>query len=447
MNEIFDKIQDKFAAPMGRLSQLRIVRAVMSAGMTSIPFTIVGSMFLVLTILPDTLPFLKNVFENTVFRVSDLYMVANTATIGILTLYFCLVIGYELTKMEAQENKTNVDPLNGALISMFALFMCIPELVFSNGRMSLINSITDSETIINGFNMGGTISRLGASGIFTAILVSWLATKIYFICVRKNLVIKMPDSVPPGVARSFTALIPVVLIAFVIIIINGGLVAFGTDIFKVVAIPFGFVVKLTDSWIGVVIIYFLLHAMWIVGIHGGSIISAVLTPIFLANMQSNIDGANIPFAGEFGNAYVSIGGSGATLGLVIFITFFAKSSQLKILGRASIIPSIFNINEPVIFGMPIVYNPYIAIPFIIAPVVSASIAYFATKWELVKPMIAQIPWPTPGGLGAFIGTGGDWRAVVVAIICVVVSFIIYVPFIKIYDNKLVNDEKLNTQEN
>lgn len=443
-NKGFEFLEKYLMGPMGKISQLRLVRAVMAAGMASIPFTIVGSMFLVLNILPQTLTFLEDVFNNTVFRISDLYMLANKATMGILALYFCLIIGYEYTKIFVDEEDLNLNPLNGALLAMFAFFMTLPELVSKDGKISLIHEVSEGTNIINGWNIGGDgVSRLGTTGIFTAIIMAVIAVQIYRLCVKKNLIIKMPESVPEGVARSFTALIPAFVVAVVVLLINGIFVALGTDIFKVIAVPFSFVTELTNSWLGILVIYFLISALWIVGIHGANIISAFLTPIVLSNMQMNMQGANIPFAGEFQNSFVIMGGSGATLGLTIFIAFLAKSEQLKVLGRAGLVPSIFNINEPIIFGLPIIYNPYLAIPFFLAPMVSASTAYWAIKLQLVKPIIAQVPWPSPIGIGAFIGTAGDYRALLLALINGVIAFLIYLPFIKIYDKKLLKEESVN----
>lgn len=445
-NKGFQLLEKYLMGPMGKLSQYRIVRAVMAAGIASIPFTIVGSMFLVLNILPQTMPFLESIFNNTFFRISDLYMLANKCTMGILALYFCVIIGYEYTKIIADEENLNLNALNGALLSIFAFFMTIPELVLSDGKMSLISQVTDDTKIINGWNIAGDgVSRLGTTGMFTAIIMAVVAVKLYHLCVKHNLVIKMPDAVPAGVARSFTALIPAFLVAFVVLVINGAFIALGTDIFKVIAIPFGFVTKIANSWAGLVVIYFLMHALWVVGIHGANIIGAFLTPIVLSNMQANIQGANIPFAGEFQNSFVIIGGSGATLGLTIFVAFLAKSEQLKVLGRAGVVPSIFNINEPMIFGLPIIYNPYLAIPFLLAPMACASTGYWAIKLNLVNPIIAQVPWPSPIGIGAFIGTAGDFRAVLLALFNGILAFLIYFPFVKMYDAKLVKEEQENAE--
>lgn len=440
-NKLFQFLNNHLMGPMGKLALFRIVRGVMAAGMATIPFTVVGSMFLIISVLPQSFPFLKGFFAASFDKIAPLYMLANTATMGVLSLYFCLVFGYEYTKIQAQEEHIDVNPLNGALISMMAFFMCVPELAFKGGMVTLINVFNDKSKIIDGWEMGGGVTRLGATGIFTAIIMSILAVKIYALCVKKQWTIKMPDTVPTGVSRSFTALIPTALIALTVMVINGALIALNTDIYKVVAVPFSFVTNLTNTWAGLLVIYFLMHALWIVGIHGATIVTSFLTPIVLSNMVTNQHGGNIPFAGEFNNCFVTIGGSGATLGLVIFIAFFAKSAQLGALGKVCLVPAFFNINEPILFGMPVVYNPYTAIPFFLAPMSSMSVAYFSIKYHLVNPPKFQVAWPTPGGLSGFVGSGGDWRAFVLALVCVLVAFAIWYPFIKFYDNKLFVQEQ------
>ena len=439
MNTGFVLLQKYLMTPMAKISQFKIVRAVMAAGMASVPFCIVGSMFLVFNTLPMTFTGLETLFENTIFKVSDLYMIANTATMGILALYFNIVVGYELTKIEEEETGLKVNALNGAMLSVFAFVMTLPELVMQSGAMVLLND--QSELVFNGLRLKPFVYRLGTSGIFIAIVMAIIATQLYFLCVRRNWVVKMPETVPLGVSRSFTALIPTFVIAFTILILNGILVYFGTDIFDIIGVPFNFVTNLTKSWLGIMVILFLIHALWVVGIHGASIIGAFITPIMLSNMNENVGGAHIPFAGEFNNSLVILGGSGSTLLMTFFIAFCAKSSQLKILGRASAVPAIFNINEPIIFGMPIVYNPYLALPFLLAPMACGTLGYFAISSGFMNPIIALIPWPSPMGLGAFIGTGGDYRAMFVAILSAILALVIYLPFVKMYDNKLYKEEQ------
>lgn len=436
---MFRFLQNYLSGPAEKIAQYKIVRAVMAAGVATLPFIIVGSMFLVLNSLPQQLPFLEKIFAATFFKISDLYMVIYTMTIGALAVYFTAAFAYELTSLEKDQD-LDVHPLTGALLSVLAFFMCIPELIVENGKISLISSINETETVVNGIRMGAFVGRLGTSGIFTGIVVAIIAVKLYCFCVKHHLVIKIPDSIPPGVSQSFTSLIPTAVIVFAITLINGTLIVLGTDLFKILYLPFGFVTYLTNTWFGLMVIYFFIHALWIVGIHGANIITSFIAPVVLANMAENAAGASYPLAGEFNNSYVTIGGSGATLGLVLFIAFFAKSNQLKLVGKASLIPGLFNINEPIIFGLPIAYNPYLAVPFFLAPMASASLAYFAIRFGFVQPMIAQMPWPSPIGIAALIGSGGDWKAAVLAILCAVLAFFIWFPFIKFYDNKLLGEE-------
>lgn len=288
--------------------------------------------------------------------------------------------------------------------------------------------------------MANGVTRFGTTGIFTAIIMAIVTVLLYRMCVKHNWVIKMPESVPEGVSRGFTALIPGFVVAFVVIVINGILVALGTDIFNVIAIPFGFVSNLTGTWIGIMIIYLLTQALWIVGIHGANIIFAFVNPIAIANMALNAKGAHYIVAGEFSNMFVIAGGSGATLGLVIWCAFRARSEQLSAIGKAAVVPGIFNINEPLIFGLPIIYNPALALPFMTAPMVSASIYYLSMKLSLIHPVVAQVPWPTPIGIGAFLGTT-DFMAVPVALVGAIAAFLVYWPFIRRYDHKLFKEEQ------
>ena len=439
MNKLFEFLEKYLMGPMGKVSTWRPVRAIVAAGMASIPFTIVGSAFLVLSVIPQAfnLQFIVDLWANSFDKIQALYLLAYKCTMGILSLYFAIVIGYEYTKIYVEEEGLNLNPLNGGLLAVFAYFLTIPELTYSKG---VISAVTGKATI-GGWTVGGdSLTRLSTSGMFTAILMSILAVQLYRLCVKKNWVIKMPEAVPEGVARSFTALIPGFVIAFAVLFINGIFILFGTDIYKVIAIPFAFVSHITNTWLGIVVIYLLVHALWIVGIHGANIVMGLVNPILLANMAQNVDGKFIAYAGEFTNSYVTIGGSGATLLLCFYIAFRAKSDQLRMLGKAAMGPAIFNINEPLIFGLPIVYNPILTIPFILAPIVSASIGYWSVQLGLAGKAIAQTPWPTPIGIGAYVGSGGNIGAFVVALICALAAFVIWYPFIKMYDTKLYKEE-------
>ena len=167
--------------PMAKISQFKIVRAVMAAGMASVPFCIVGSMFLVFNTLPMTFTGLETAFDNSVFKIRDLYMIANTATMGILALYFNIVVGYELTKIEEEETGLKVNALNGAMLSVFAFIMTLPELVMQNGAMVLFND--QSESVYNGLRLNPFVTRLGTSGIFIAIVMANFSnTTLFYVC-------------------------------------------------------------------------------------------------------------------------------------------------------------------------------------------------------------------------------------------------------------------------
>lgn len=440
----FFGLLDKYLmGPMSVIAQYKVVRAITAAGMAVVPFTIVGSMFLVFSILPQAFsfwPIVADVFSASFDKFTALYMIANYATMGTLSIYFVLSLAYELTKIYAEEEKLNLSPLNGALLALFAFIMTVPQIVFEGGVMSALTSLKEGSVIADGWAMSNGVTRFGTSGIFTAIIMAVVTVLLYRMCVKHNWGIKMPESVPEGVSRGSTALIPGFVVAFTVLIVNGILVAFGTDIFQIIAIPFAFVGKLTNTWIGLVIIYLITQALWIVGIHGANIVWAFVNPIALVNMASNAaDGTHYIVAGEFSNMFVIAGGSGATLGLCIWCAFRARSSQLSAIGKASVVPAVFNINEPLIFGLPIIYNPALAIPFMTAPIVSMSIYYLAMKLNMINAIIAQVPWQAPVGIGAFLGTA-DIKAVPLAIICAVAAFLVYWPFIRRYDNQLLKEE-------
>ncbi|MGT2948327.1 PTS cellobiose transporter subunit IIC [Streptococcus devriesei] len=442
---LFGFLDKYLMGPMSVIAQYKVVRAITAAGVASVPFTIVGSMFLVFNVLPDSFsfwPVIRDIYEASFYKFSSLYMLAYYVTMGSLSLYFVLTMGYELTKIYADEEDLNLNPLNGAMLSLFAFLMTVPQIIFKGGSMSAILNLKEGKVVSDGWAIAdGAITRFGTSGIFTAIIMAILSVMLYRMCVKHNWVIKMPEAVPEGVARGFTALIPGFVIAFVVLFINGIFIVLGTDIFQVIAAPFGFVRNLTDTWLGIMIIYLLTQALWSVGIHGANTIFApFVNPIALANMAANAKGAHYIVAGEWSNMFVIAGGSGATLGLCIWLATRAKSEQLSAIGKASVVPAIFNINEPLIFGIPIIYNPSLIIPFILAPMTSATLYYFAMKLDLIKAVFAQVAWPTPVGIGAFTGTG-DWKAIILALVCAVAAFLVYYPFIRNYDRKLLKEEQ------
>ena len=187
------------------------------------------------------------------------------------------------------------------------------------------------------------------------------------------------------------------------------------------------------------IIVFLIHFLWFFGIHGATIITSFTNAFVLANMASNVSGSFHVFAGDFINSFITIGGSGATLVAVLYMAFMAKSRQMRELGKVAVVPGIFNINEPLLFGLPIVYNINLVVPFVLAPMASAMVGYFAIATHFVPKITAQQPWPTPVGLSGFIATQ-SWQGAIATILAAVAAGAIWFPFIRRYDLKLAKKE-------
>lgn len=398
-------LNEKILPLVGKFANTRFVRAVMGAGYSIIAFTIVGSMFLILSVLTQviTFPSFVDFYNSTLGRFNSLFTVIYNSTLGITALFFTGSFAYNYTKIYQQEENLDISPLTGTFLSLFALFITVPQLVWKNGSTQFVTDTKNA--IFSGYAVSGSgLTRIGATGIFTGLIMGTLAVQIYRLSVKKGWSIKMPNSVPKGVADSFTSLIPGFIIAIIILIIA-----------------------------------FLIHFLWFFGIHGATIIGSFVGSFATANMVANVAGDFHAYAGEFNTAFITIGGSGATLGAVLYMAFMAKSRQMRELGKVAVVPGIFNINEPLLFGLPIVYNINLVVPFVLAPMASAMVGYFAIATHFVPKITAQQPWPTPVGLSGFIATQ-SWQGAIATILAAVVAGAIWFPFIRRYDLKLAKKE-------
>ena len=294
------------------------------------------------------------------------------------------------------------------------------------------------------------LTYLGSQGLFVAIFIAILSTIVYEKIVKKGIVIKMPDGVPPAVSKSFVSLVPALVMMLLTWLIKMGFEAtqFGTihELFRVVlGIPLGWV---GGSFLGCIFMAFMISLLWCVGLHGADIVGAVLNPIWYVFMDQNrlafMAGESIPnvMTPQFVDIFISIGGSGTTIVLAYLLMRKARSAQLKEIGKLSMAPAIFNINEPIIFGTPIVMNPIMMVPFILAPVTVAAIAYLSISWGWVAPL-AGIPvtWTVPPIIGGYLATGGHISGAVLQIVQMVVAGLIYLPFFKMLDKKYLQEEE------
>ncbi|QKH06415.1 PTS sugar transporter subunit IIC [Bacillus cereus] len=418
MNKFVTFLDKNLSGPMARLSEQRHLQAIRDGVISALPFIIVGSFFLIVAFPP--LP--KDSFISVwALKNQTSILIPYRLTMFIMSLYIAFGIGYNLAK------SYKLDALSGAQLAVCSLLLTLtPELIDKKGFML-------------------PMTNLGGHGLFVTMIVSILSVEILRFCKKNNVTIKMPEQVPPSVSRSFEALIPAV---FVIIMMSLITVVFKVDLHYVVDKLAAPLVKAGDSYFGVIIPVFLITFFWSFGIHGVSVVGTVARPLWDVYLGKNGEAvasgaSHFPFIAPepFYQWFIWIGGSGATLGLVLAMIIFGRSKYSKALSRTCIVPGIFNINEPVIFGLPIVLNPILIIPFVITPLVTATIAYAATAMGFVTPTHIMPPWTLPAPIGAYLATGGDWRAIVLVFINMTISFLIYLPFFKMYDKNMLEIEK------
>ena len=291
---------------------------------------------------------------------------------------------------------------------------------------------------------------LGTQGVITAIIMGFVTVEIVRFCVEKKMVITMPESVPSMVSQSFSALIPGIVVVIISLIFAGIAKVFAGSfpelIYQIIQIPLE---GLTSSIGAITVVAGLNGFLWWFGIHP-TVVNSVVNPLLNANSVKNLElfkAGNLTMAtGNVGtiqmiDQFATIGGAGLTLGLVIAMLVVARSSRLKAMSKLVGVPSLFNINEPIIFGLPVVFNPLMLIPVTIAPMVSVLIAYFAMMIGFM-PMFNGViaPWPTPPIFSGFLVAG--WQGAVVQIICIAVSTVIYYPFVKALDNQYLEEEHI-----
>ena len=355
--------------------------------------------------------------------------------------------------------------LNGSLniLAIFIAFLIARNLARSLGADDLLTGLTSVSVFFimypAAIDGNVTMTYMGPQGLFVALIIGLLVGEVLSrLSKTPKLEIKMPDQVPPAVARTFKILLPIIIVTVGFSILNflllkvtdgGGI---HTIVYNVLQKP---LTKLGDSIISVAIMALVSNLLWIMGIHGPNTIAAVRDTMFaeanaanLAYAQANGTawGAPFPTTWQLVDAFSNYGGSGTTLGLIIAILIFSKMKDQKDIAKLSIGPGLFNINESVIFGLPIVLNPIFIIPFLLVPIINLLIGYGAMFIKIIPPIAYSVPWTTPGPLIPFIGTGGEIMGLVVGIVCLAVSVLVYAPFV-IASNKAtkkMQDEGLNT---
>lgn len=423
---------DKVLAVALKFSNSKPMSAVKDGLIYTMPLSIVGSIFLLLAFIPVNgyNDFMANIFgaewQAPLFQVTG-------ATFDLMGLVGVFGIAYSYVK-----NK-GIDGVNAGLIAIVSLVIVNKSFV----------------TAKDGSTIGGVIPKefLGGKGMIAAIVLGLMVGYIYAFVIEKKWTIKLPESVPQGVANAFTALIPATIIMTIMFLI---FIIFKTTfnqtfiemIYKILQIPLQ---GLTDSLGGAIAIPLLISLFWWCGVHGSVLVMGIMGPIVQANGLANqevfntgaklVAGQNAAIVtNQFVDQFITFGGAGLTLGLVVIMLIFSKSEQYKELGKLSIIPGLFNINEPITFGFPMVFNPVMAIPFILAPVISALMVYTSISLGFVHPFTAiSVPWTTPFIISGFIV--GGVRASILQMVIFLMTVAIYFPFFKYQDKLAYAKEK------
>lgn len=455
---------EKFFLPLAsKIGGQKHLIALRDAFIGTLPATMAGSVAVMLNaILRDLPPQFIDGYDGTTIPVIKQIITINgyvwNGTLAIAGLIFVFSWGYNIAKAYG------VNELSGGIVSTAA---SIAGITFSfTGGIKLKGLNLDPATIeaINKAGWAATPKEITATGwgwlplnnldanfFFTAMIIGFIATMIYVKLMLKDITIKLPDSVPPAISKAFASIIPATAALYVVAIFYWLFSLMVPDMTflqwmqKTIAEP---LLGLSQGFGAVVLTALFVQLFWFFGIHGPNVLAPILESVFGVAQLQNVNlfqkgGADLVISegynwvrGSF-DAYAWFGGSGGTLVLILAILLFSKRKDYLTVGKLSVGPGIFNINEPIMFGLPIVLNPIMFIPFLFAPVVSVSIGYFATIWGLVNPVSQQVVWVTPPFLMSFLATGGDWRAPIVTLVAMVVSFLIWVPFVMAADRKSV----------
>lgn len=421
-SKFMEFMEEKFLPVAAKLGGQRHLLALRDGVVMVMPLLILGAFSMIIGEFPveGFLNFMVSIFGENWNAFEGVIM---NATYGISAVVACFGVASSLVNSYG-ENGTPA-----GIISISAFFAVVVP-----------SALTDAEgNVVEAWAAGS----LDATLLFTALLTALIVGEIYRILVQKNFTIKLPDSVPKAVSTQFTALLPgtviIVLFTAVRLLFSatpwGGFPEFVTVI---ISTPLR---NLGTSYLGTLIVCFFEHLLWSFGLHGSAIVVfPIFEPLWLINMAENISGGggNIVTFTFYENG-VWMGGSGATLPVVIYMLVFAKSKLLKNVGKVGIAPGLFNINEPVTFGLPIVLNPILMIPYILAPMAAMSVQYLGTAIGLFPLCNNMVPWTCPVLISGFLTTGSVMG--VVAQLCgLIVSFMIWLPFIRAWDQKCYREE-------
>ena len=380
--------------------------AAIRAGMVAVvPLTIVGGLFIIAAYLPVP------GWDARVAPFRPVLQIPVTATFGILAVVACFSIAYDLGKRLEQE----------AIVSA-----SIATVVFL-----LIQVDASDQTLV--------MEGLGSQGLFTAILTALVATRVQKFVTDRQLVIRMPASVPPIVYQSFLSLVPLS-----VLVVGFWAIRFvlGVNIDAGVRTAFQPLVFALNTLPGILVYALMVTMLWSVGINGDNAVDAIVAPIFLQYLAENVkamgEGRPLPYVTAYGffTTFVNVGGTGATIALALLL-WMSKDAGFRKIARLSLPTQIFQINEPIFFGLPIVMNPIFMIPYVLSALILTAGSYLLMDWGAIRKPFVNVPWTTPPIVGHYLVTGGDWRAAAWGAVSILVAMVVYFPFARAAERQRV----------
>jgi PTS system cellobiose-specific IIC component len=432
MSKSMDMLESKLMPIAGAISNNRYLLAIRDGFMIAMPLLIIGAMSLLLANfpIPGYANFMAGVFGP---NWSMFFTRPFDVTMSIMTIFVVFGIANSLAITYELEG------ISTAVIALVAFFLLTP-----------FNMQFTPEGAKKAIDIGNVIPMdwIGSKGLFVGMFTAIFTTEIVRFVIKRGWVIKMPNGVPPSVSRAFSALIPAftVILCFDIVRLIMTFTSYGTIHVLIYTILQAPLTALGDTLGATIIANFFIGLFWVFGIHGANVVGSVMSPIWLSlsaeNLKAYQAGAPLPhiITQQFQEIYLQLGGSGATLALCLTMIFICKSKQCRTLGRLAILPGLFNINEPITFGLPIVLNPIMMIPYIFTPIILAIVCYVAIAIGFVpRPSGVIIPWTTPAVIGGFLIAG--IRGAILQIVELGVAFLVYYPFIRTVDKQYYEQEK------
>ena len=428
MNRLISILEEKLVPVAAWIEQNKYINGIRRAFIMLMPLLMIGSLFLMIQAFP--LPAYQRGMASLLGENwKDIFDIPVNTTFSMLAVYISFLVAQQLAK------QFDLDSIAVGLLSMASFLILTPL-----GKTAEFGNVI-------------TFEWLGSKGMFIAMLIGVATVIIFRFFIQKNILVKITEGVPTEVIRSFEALIPGAVILTLALLLRVGMehTSFGTIhdfVYKVLAVPLK---SLGTSYIGSMFTVLAISVLWSVGINSGSMVNGIVRPFWLENQVENIAAmqAGQPLPHVITEQFfdmIWMGGAGATLSLLLAIIIFAKSKHIRAVGEIGAVPGLFNINEPVLFGLPIILNPIMLIPFNIIPLVMVTTQYIAMTIGIVsRPIGIAFPWPTPAVISGFL-TVGDISGSIMQIVNLIIGAMIYLPFLRILDKAAKKEEETNSEE-